>query len=187
MPLRPLLVCVNINCFYYLMQLLILNASWPTIFAKWCHLKSKITLLTSTSDQMLYFECLDCTDMLYGVNLLVLNTILSCRYFSTGDERALCLVEIKKVKQSLSQSHLLALPEIVPYIFETVKGCHLFAAGKVWLLFWVHFVFLYILYCVIFTHCIFRLKMVPAFVQQCPIKSQYCATMKIWTNFAFAR
>lgn len=49
----------------------------------------------------------------------------------TGDERALCLVEIKKVKQSLSQSHLPTLPEIVPYIFETVKGCHLFAAGRV--------------------------------------------------------
>lgn len=48
-----------------------------------------------------------------------------------GDERALCLVEIKKVKQSLSQSHLPTLPEIVPYIFETVKGCHLFAAGRV--------------------------------------------------------
>uniref|UniRef100_A0A672LDL6 Citron rho-interacting serine/threonine kinase n=1 Tax=Sinocyclocheilus grahami TaxID=75366 RepID=A0A672LDL6_SINGR len=48
-----------------------------------------------------------------------------------GDERALCLMEIKKVKQSLSQSHLPTLPEIVPYIFETVKGCHLFAAGRV--------------------------------------------------------
>ncbi|XP_056629094.1 citron Rho-interacting kinase isoform X2 [Triplophysa dalaica] len=48
-----------------------------------------------------------------------------------GDERALCLVEIKKVKQSLSQSHLPSLPEIVPYIFETVKGCHLFAAGRI--------------------------------------------------------
>ncbi|XP_051950833.1 citron Rho-interacting kinase-like [Xyrauchen texanus] len=48
-----------------------------------------------------------------------------------GDERALCLVEIKKVKQSLSQSHLPTLPEIMPYIFETVKGCHLFAAGRI--------------------------------------------------------
>uniref|UniRef100_A0A8C1XP17 Citron rho-interacting serine/threonine kinase b n=1 Tax=Cyprinus carpio TaxID=7962 RepID=A0A8C1XP17_CYPCA len=48
-----------------------------------------------------------------------------------GDERALCLVEIKKVKQSLSQSHLPTLPEIVPFIFETVKGCHLFAAGRI--------------------------------------------------------
>nr|XP_009301996.2 citron Rho-interacting kinase-like isoform X7 [Danio rerio] len=48
-----------------------------------------------------------------------------------GDERALCLVEIKKVKQSLSQSHLPTLPEIVPYIFETVKGCHLFASGRI--------------------------------------------------------
>ncbi|XP_022526154.2 citron Rho-interacting kinase isoform X7 [Astyanax mexicanus] len=48
-----------------------------------------------------------------------------------GDERALCLVEIKKVKQSLAQSHLPTLPEIVPYIFETVKGCHLFAAGRI--------------------------------------------------------
>ncbi|KAG1968731.1 citron Rho-interacting kinase [Pimephales promelas] len=48
-----------------------------------------------------------------------------------GDERALCLVEIKKVKQSLSQSHLPTLPEIVPYIFETVKGCHLFATGRI--------------------------------------------------------
>uniref|UniRef100_A0A9J7XNL8 Citron rho-interacting serine/threonine kinase n=1 Tax=Cyprinus carpio carpio TaxID=630221 RepID=A0A9J7XNL8_CYPCA len=48
-----------------------------------------------------------------------------------GDERALCLMEIKKVKQSLSQSHLPTIPEIVPYIFETVKGCHLFAAGRI--------------------------------------------------------
>uniref|UniRef100_A0A6Q2WYE4 non-specific serine/threonine protein kinase n=1 Tax=Esox lucius TaxID=8010 RepID=A0A6Q2WYE4_ESOLU len=48
----------------------------------------------------------------------------------TGEERALCLVEIKKVKQSLSQSHLPAQPDLNPYIFETVKGCHLFSAGK---------------------------------------------------------
>ncbi|KAI1900711.1 hypothetical protein AGOR_G00052710 [Albula goreensis] len=48
-----------------------------------------------------------------------------------GAERALCLVEIKKVKQSLSQSHLPAQAEISPYIFETVKGCHLFAAGRI--------------------------------------------------------
>ncbi|KAJ8379503.1 hypothetical protein SKAU_G00002810 [Synaphobranchus kaupii] len=48
-----------------------------------------------------------------------------------GAERALCLVEIKKVKQSLSQSHLPAQPEISPFIFETVKGCHLFAAGRI--------------------------------------------------------
>ncbi|XP_048875200.1 citron rho-interacting kinase isoform X3 [Brienomyrus brachyistius] len=47
----------------------------------------------------------------------------------TGPERALCLVDIKKVKQSLSQAHLPAQPELSPYIFETVKGCHLFAAG----------------------------------------------------------
>ncbi|KAL6463747.1 hypothetical protein MHYP_G00281380 [Metynnis hypsauchen] len=49
----------------------------------------------------------------------------------TGEERALCLVEIKRVKQSLSQSHLPAQPELSPYIFETVKGCHLFASGKI--------------------------------------------------------
>uniref|UniRef100_A0A3B4AQU0 Uncharacterized protein n=1 Tax=Periophthalmus magnuspinnatus TaxID=409849 RepID=A0A3B4AQU0_9GOBI len=48
-----------------------------------------------------------------------------------GDERALCLVEIKRVKQSLSQSHLPSQSELSPYIFETVKGCHLFAAGRV--------------------------------------------------------
>uniref|UniRef100_A0A4W5P470 Citron rho-interacting serine/threonine kinase n=1 Tax=Hucho hucho TaxID=62062 RepID=A0A4W5P470_9TELE len=49
----------------------------------------------------------------------------------TGEERALCLVEIKKVKQSLSQSHLPAQPDLSPYIFETVKGCHLFSSGKI--------------------------------------------------------
>ncbi|XP_058238687.1 citron rho-interacting kinase isoform X1 [Hemibagrus wyckioides] len=49
----------------------------------------------------------------------------------TGEERALCLVEIKRVKQSLSQSHLPAQPELCPYIFEAVKGCHLFASGKI--------------------------------------------------------
>uniref|UniRef100_A0A671TTW3 Citron Rho-interacting kinase n=1 Tax=Sparus aurata TaxID=8175 RepID=A0A671TTW3_SPAAU len=49
----------------------------------------------------------------------------------TGEDRALCLVEIKKVKQSLSQSHLPAQPDLNPFIFETVKGCHLFSSGKV--------------------------------------------------------
>lgn len=58
-------------------------------------------------------------------------SIITLCLCDVGDERALCLVEIKKVKQSLSQSHLPSLPEIVPYIFETVKGCHLFAAGRV--------------------------------------------------------
>ncbi|XP_042187583.1 citron Rho-interacting kinase isoform X7 [Oncorhynchus tshawytscha] len=48
-----------------------------------------------------------------------------------GDERALCLVEIKKVKQSLAQSHLPAQSELEPFIFETVKGCHLFSAGRI--------------------------------------------------------
>lgn len=48
-----------------------------------------------------------------------------------GDERALCLVEIKRVKQTLAQSHLASQSELAPYIFETVKGCHLFAAGRV--------------------------------------------------------
>uniref|UniRef100_A0A8C4DCI2 Citron Rho-interacting kinase n=1 Tax=Dicentrarchus labrax TaxID=13489 RepID=A0A8C4DCI2_DICLA len=49
----------------------------------------------------------------------------------TGEDRALCLVEIKKVKQSLSQSHLPAQPDLNPFIFETVKGCHLFSSGKI--------------------------------------------------------
>ncbi|XP_056887757.1 citron Rho-interacting kinase isoform X3 [Takifugu flavidus] len=48
-----------------------------------------------------------------------------------GDERALCLVEIKRVKQTLAQSHLPSQSELAPYIFETVKGCHLFAAGRI--------------------------------------------------------
>ncbi|KAK5933075.1 hypothetical protein CgunFtcFv8_004731 [Champsocephalus gunnari] len=48
-----------------------------------------------------------------------------------GDERALCLVEIKRVKQSLAQSHLPSQSELSPYIFETVKGCHLFSAGRI--------------------------------------------------------
>ncbi|XP_030631130.1 citron Rho-interacting kinase [Chanos chanos] len=49
----------------------------------------------------------------------------------TGEERALCQVEIKRVKQSLSQSALPTQSELSPYIFETVKGCHLFASGKI--------------------------------------------------------
>ncbi|XP_061731299.1 citron rho-interacting kinase isoform X7 [Nerophis ophidion] len=49
----------------------------------------------------------------------------------TGEDRALCLVEIKKVKQSLSQSHLPSPPDLSPFIFETVKGCHLFSSGKI--------------------------------------------------------
>ncbi|KAJ7309514.1 hypothetical protein JRQ81_007560, partial [Phrynocephalus forsythii] len=48
-----------------------------------------------------------------------------------GDERALCLVEVKKVKQSLAQSHLPAQPDVPPNVFEAVKGCHLFAAGQI--------------------------------------------------------
>ncbi|KAM4709498.1 citron Rho-interacting kinase [Discoglossus pictus] len=48
-----------------------------------------------------------------------------------GEERALCLIDVKKVKQSLAQSHLPAQPEISLTVFEAVKGCHLFAAGKV--------------------------------------------------------
>ncbi|XP_031426731.1 citron Rho-interacting kinase [Clupea harengus] len=48
-----------------------------------------------------------------------------------GDERALCLLEIKKVKLSLSQSHLPSLADLAPFIFETVKGCHLFSAGRI--------------------------------------------------------
>ncbi|XP_055461926.1 citron Rho-interacting kinase [Psammomys obesus] len=48
-----------------------------------------------------------------------------------GEDRALCLVDVKKVKQSLAQSHLPAQPDISPNIFEAVKGCHLFAAGKI--------------------------------------------------------
>ncbi|XP_059405350.1 citron rho-interacting kinase isoform X4 [Carassius carassius] len=49
----------------------------------------------------------------------------------TGEERALCLVDIKRIKQSLAQSHLPAQPDLSPYIFEAVKGCHLFASGKI--------------------------------------------------------
>lgn len=56
---------------------------------------------------------------------------LACLMCHSGEERALCLVEIKKVKQSLSQSHLPAQPDLNPFIFETVKGCHLFSSGKV--------------------------------------------------------
>ncbi|KAI1882468.1 hypothetical protein AGOR_G00251070 [Albula goreensis] len=54
-----------------------------------------------------------------------------CLLMITGGERALCMIEIKKVKQCLSQSHLPAQSELCPYIFETVKGCHLFASGKI--------------------------------------------------------
>nr|XP_023696599.1 citron Rho-interacting kinase-like isoform X8 [Paramormyrops kingsleyae] len=49
----------------------------------------------------------------------------------TGSERALCLLEIKRLKQTLSQSHLPGQSDLAPYIFETVKGCHLFAAGRI--------------------------------------------------------
>ncbi|XP_029017667.1 citron Rho-interacting kinase isoform X11 [Betta splendens] len=48
-----------------------------------------------------------------------------------GEDRALCLVEIKRVKQSLAQSHLPNQSDLAPHIFETVKGCHLFAAGRI--------------------------------------------------------
>ncbi|KAK7933242.1 hypothetical protein WMY93_004138 [Mugilogobius chulae] len=37
----------------------------------------------------------------------------------------------QRVKQSLAQSHLPSQSELSPHIFETVKGCHLFAAGRV--------------------------------------------------------
>ncbi|XP_072353934.1 citron Rho-interacting kinase-like isoform X2 [Scyliorhinus torazame] len=48
-----------------------------------------------------------------------------------GEERTLCLVEVKKVKQSLAQSHLPGQPELVPTVFDSLKGCHLFATGKI--------------------------------------------------------
>ncbi|CAI9607437.1 unnamed protein product [Staurois parvus] len=48
-----------------------------------------------------------------------------------GEERALCLIDVKKVKQSLAQAHLPAQTEIALTVFEAVKGCHLFAAGKI--------------------------------------------------------
>nr|XP_033812460.1 LOW QUALITY PROTEIN: citron Rho-interacting kinase [Geotrypetes seraphini] len=51
--------------------------------------------------------------------------------FIAGEERALCLVDVKKVKQSLAQAHLPAQPEIPVTVFEAIKGCHLFAAGKI--------------------------------------------------------
>ncbi|KAJ8286440.1 hypothetical protein GJAV_G00039280 [Gymnothorax javanicus] len=54
-----------------------------------------------------------------------------CLLMITGGERALCMIEIKKVKQCLAQSHLPAQSELCPFIFETVKGCHLFTAGKI--------------------------------------------------------
>lgn len=57
---------------------------------------------------------------------------MKCNLFLfPGEERALCLVDVKKVKQSLAQSHLPAQPDVSPNVFEAVKGCHLFAAGKV--------------------------------------------------------
>ncbi|XP_069789543.1 citron Rho-interacting kinase-like isoform X8 [Narcine bancroftii] len=48
-----------------------------------------------------------------------------------GEERTLCFVDIKKVKLSLAQSHLPSQPELVPTVFDSLKGCHLFAAGKI--------------------------------------------------------
>uniref|UniRef100_H3BGN6 Citron Rho-interacting kinase n=1 Tax=Latimeria chalumnae TaxID=7897 RepID=H3BGN6_LATCH len=48
-----------------------------------------------------------------------------------GEDRALCLVDIKRVKQSLAQSHLPAQPEVGSTTFEAVKGCHLFAVGMI--------------------------------------------------------
>ncbi|XP_078277235.1 citron Rho-interacting kinase-like isoform X8 [Rhinoraja longicauda] len=48
-----------------------------------------------------------------------------------GEERAFCYVDIKKVKQSLAQSHLPGQPDVVPTVFDNLKGCHLFATGKI--------------------------------------------------------
>lgn len=73
-----------------------------------------------------------CTEEVIEVFKYLYLTLWSCVCVCcTGEERALCLVDIKRVKQSLSQSHLPAQPELCPYIFEAVKGCHLFASGKV--------------------------------------------------------
>lgn len=62
---------------------------------------------------------------------LPLFLMLSGLICNLGEERALCLIDVKKVKQSLAQAHLPAQPEISLTVFEAVKGCHLFAAGKV--------------------------------------------------------
>ncbi|XP_062890138.1 citron Rho-interacting kinase isoform X4 [Mobula hypostoma] len=48
-----------------------------------------------------------------------------------GEERTLCFVDIKKVKLSIAQSHLPAQPELIPTVFDNLKGCHLFAVGKI--------------------------------------------------------
>uniref|UniRef100_A0A8C4QQ41 non-specific serine/threonine protein kinase n=1 Tax=Eptatretus burgeri TaxID=7764 RepID=A0A8C4QQ41_EPTBU len=48
-----------------------------------------------------------------------------------GEERALCVLDIKKVKQSLAQAHLPAQPEVKPVPLENIAGCHLFAVGKI--------------------------------------------------------
>ncbi|XP_055511208.1 citron Rho-interacting kinase isoform X2 [Leucoraja erinacea] len=48
-----------------------------------------------------------------------------------GEERAFCYVDIKKVKLSLAQSHLPGQPDLVPTVFDNLKGCHLFATGKI--------------------------------------------------------
>lgn len=48
-----------------------------------------------------------------------------------GEDRTLCVLDIKKVKQSLAQSHLPAQPEVRPSMFDSVNGCHLFAVGTV--------------------------------------------------------
>uniref|UniRef100_A0A3Q3X2J0 Uncharacterized protein n=1 Tax=Mola mola TaxID=94237 RepID=A0A3Q3X2J0_MOLML len=51
--------------------------------------------------------------------------------FDILHHRLLCHVSVCRVKQTLSQSHLPSQSELAPYIFETVKGCHLFAAGRI--------------------------------------------------------
>lgn len=103
---------------------------------------------------------------------------------SLGEDRALCLVEIKKVKQSLSQSHLPAPPDLNSFVFETVKGCHLFSSGKVCRVVKEKRMFSLSLYCCQWCHGTFlhRLIMGPVYVLLWPIRLQFFDIMKAWTS-----
>lgn len=95
-----------------------------------CHLESTIT---EHSESRLLVQSIQGVSVCQNMSCC-LNVCVCVCVRAAGDERALCLVEIKRVKQSLAQSHLPSQSELAPYIFETVKGCHLFAAGRVGLL-----------------------------------------------------
>lgn len=114
--------------YYYFILLFFFNQFNDSIHNRCCFFVCSINELQHSGLYKIMNGSLDF--FRYGSNNQQISSVFGA-FGDPGEDRALCLVEIKKVKQSLSQSHLPGQPDLNPFIFETVKGCHLFSSGKV--------------------------------------------------------